>query len=335
MVKRIDAHTHFTPVKFLSFMEKAEGRPFALTPNLISRPPLIDVKPRIELLDRYEIDMHVLVPIPWIDGFPKVYNDPALAAEAARLMNDELAAVVATYPTRFRGVAILPTVNPDVMLAELNRTIKELGFIGAYLAVGPTAKRLDHPDFEHLYKALVDLDVTLWLHPSRPPTIPDYVDEKLSQYYDWQLIGWPHDSTSAMFRVVFAGVYDRYPSLRIVIHHHGAFVPLLAGRLINVWPGIESVGLPMPTKVKKPYVDHFRNFYCDTACSGFVPKALELAVDFFGPERVLFGSDVPFDVEDGRIFTVETLRSIDAMAVSAETRTSILSGNAERIFKLK
>jgi predicted TIM-barrel fold metal-dependent hydrolase len=137
-----------------------------------------------------------------------------------------------------------------------------------------------------------------------------------------------------MFRIVLSGVFDRYPAIRIVTHHHGAFVPLLAPRLRNVWPAIETIGLPMPTKISKPYVDHFRKFYCDTAASGFAPKALELAADFFGPERVLFGSDAPFDIEDGQIFTVETLRSIDAMAVSPETRTAILSNNAARILKL-
>jgi uncharacterized protein len=330
----IDAHTHFTPLKFLEFAEKAEGRPHPLTPNLKSRPALFDVRRRMQLLDDTGIDINVLVPVPWLEGFPKVYADRALAAEAAKLMNDELAAVVAAHPTRLRGVAMLPCVDADAMVAELHRAVTRLGFVGAYVAVGPTAKRMDHPDYEHLYRALVELDATLWLHPSRPPFIADYIDEKLSQYYEWQLVGWPHDTTSAMFRIVMSGVFDRYPAIRIVTHHHGAFVPLLAPRMRNVWPTLEVIGLPMPTKISKPYVDHFRNFYCDTAASGFAPKALELAVDFFGPERVLFGSDAPFDGQDGRIFIAETLRSIDAMAVSAPTRTAILSNNAARILQL-
>jgi uncharacterized protein len=331
---RIDAHTHFTPLKFLDFAEKAEGRPHPLTPNMKSRPALIDVRRRIQLLDDTGIDMNVLVPVPWIEGFPKVYADKALAAEAAKVMNDELAAVVAADPKRFLGVAILPTIDPDGMVAELHRAVTQLGFVGGYVAVGPTAKRMDHPDYEHLYKALVELDATLWLHPSRPPFIADYADEKLSQYYEWQLVGWPHDTTSAMFRIVMSGVFDRYPAVRIVTHHHGAFVPLLAPRMRNVWPTLEVLGLPMPTKISKPYVDHFRNFYCDTAASGFAPKALELAADFFGPERVLFGSDAPFDAQDGRIFIAETLRSIEAMAASPEARAAILSANAKRILKL-
>jgi predicted TIM-barrel fold metal-dependent hydrolase len=331
---RIDAHTHFAPLKFLEFVEKEEGRPFPLSSMYKGRPALIDIQARLELLDQNGIDINVLVPVPWIEAFRKVYADPALAVQAARLMNDELAAIVASHPTRFRGVAILPVVDPDAMVAELHRAVKELGFVGAYVAVGPTAKRMDHPDYEHLYKALVDLDATLWLHPSRPPIIPDYTDEKLSQYYEWLLVGWPYDTTSAMFRIVFAGVFDRYPTIRIVTHHHGAFIPLLEARLTNGWPLLEPVGLPMPTKISKPYVDHFRKFYSDTASSGFAPKALELAVDFFGSERVLYGSDAPFDVQDGRIFISGTLRAVDAMGAAPETKTAILSKNARRILKI-
>lgn len=331
---RIDAHTHFTPLKFLDFAEKAEGRPHPLTPNMKSRPALFDIERRIQLLDDMAIDMNVLVPVPWIEGFPKVYADKTLAAASARVMNDELAAVVARYPARFCGVAILPSIDPEAMVAELRRAVRELGFAGAYVAVGPTAKRMDHPDYEHLYKALVDLDATLWLHPSRPPFIADYADEKFSQYYEWQLVGWPHDTTSAMFRIVMSGVFDRYPAIRIVTHHHGAFIPLLAPRMRNVWPTLEVLGLPMQTTISKPYIDHFRNFYCDTAASGFAPKAIELAVDFFGADRVLFGSDAPFDARDGQIFISETLQSIDVMAASSETRNAILCGNARRILKL-
>jgi len=331
--KKIDAHTHFTPMKFLDFAEKTEGRPFALSGLLRSKPPIHEVEPRIELMDRNGIDMHVLVPVPWIESFPKIYADAELATQAAKMMNDELAAVVASHPSRFKGVAILPSVDPDAMVAELHRAVTELGFVGAYAAVGPTAKRMDHPNYDPLYKALVDLDATLWLHPSRPPIIPDYLDEKFSQYYEWQLVGWPYDTTSAMFRIVFSGVFDRYPSIRIVTHHHGAFVPLLAPRINNVSTLLEAAG-PLPTKIAKPYIDHFKKFHCDTAASGFAPKALELAVDFFGPERVLFGSDAPLDMQNGQVFTTETLQSIEAMQISDDTRVALFSGNAKRIFRL-
>jgi predicted TIM-barrel fold metal-dependent hydrolase len=136
-----------------------------------------------------------------------------------------------------------------------------------------------------------------------------------------------------MFRIVFSGVFDRYPQLRIVTHHAGGFVPLLAPRFANIWPDFEAEH-PLPTKISRPLIDHFRKFYCDTALSGFSPKGLELAVEFFGADRVLFGTDAPFGVNAGRTFISETLRSISAMTVSPETRTAILSNNAKRILRL-
>ena len=334
--KRIDAYTHFAPLKFLEFAESQGGprSPAASRDLFMRKPALIDAHARLGLLDRNEVDVHVLVPIPWLESFPRIADDRALALQAARIMNDELAAVVASNPKRFRGVAVLPVVDPEAAVGELHRAVTELGFVGAYLAVGPTAKRMDDPEFEPLFKALVELDATLWLHPSRPPALPDYADEKASRFIEWQTIGWLHDTTSAMYRIVFSGVFDRYPGIRIVTHHHGAFLPVFAQRLEALWAIIEDAGTVLPTRVSKPYVEHFKKFYCDTAAFGFAPKILELALDFFGPERVLFGSDSPMDAAGGQYFTAETLRSIDAMTISSKVRSGILSGNASRILKL-
>jgi predicted TIM-barrel fold metal-dependent hydrolase len=145
---------------------------------------------------------------------------------------------------------------------------------------------------------------------------------------------WLHDTTSATYRIVFAGVFDRYPSIRIITHHSGAFLPVHAPRLDASWALFEHAGIALPTKVSKPYIDHFRKFYCDTAVFGFAPKVLEIALDFFGPERVIFGSDAPFDVTGGQYFTTETLRSIEAMAIAPEVRISVLSTTASRMLKI-
>jgi uncharacterized protein len=92
--------------------------------------------------------------------------------------------------------------------------------------------------------------------------------------------------------------------------------------------------MALPTRISKPYIDHFRKFYCDTAVFGFAPKVLEIALDFFGPERIIFGSDSPFDVTGGHYFTTETLRSIEAMAIAPEVRNSVLSATASQILKI-
>jgi predicted TIM-barrel fold metal-dependent hydrolase len=90
----------------------------------------------------------------------------------------------------------------------------------------------------------------------------------------------------------------------------------------------------LQTKISRPYIDHFKKFYCDTATFGFAPKVLELILEFFGPQHVLFGSDSPLDIANGQYFTAETLRSIDAMAVTSEVRRAILGDNAIRSLKI-
>ena len=331
--RRIDAHTHFSSLKVLDALEKEDGKPFVLSRTYRTRPALVDAKARLEILDRNEVDIHVLVPIPWLEAFPRIAHDRKLAPQFARMMNDEIAAVVAAHPKRFRGVALLASVDPDAMVAELTRAVKELGFVGAYLPVGPTAKRMDHPDFEPLYRAIVDLDVMLWLHPSRPP-VADYADEKTSLYQVWQQMGWPYDTTAAMYRIVFSGVFERHPSIRIITHHHGGFVPYYQGGMRGSWAASEEEGTQLSDKVSRPYIDHFRTFYCDTACKDYVPKVLELALDFFGPERMLFGSDTPFGAGDGQSFTSGALRSIEAMQIAPDARNTILFANAQRILRI-
>jgi predicted TIM-barrel fold metal-dependent hydrolase len=331
--RRIDAHTHFSSLKVLDALEKEDGKPFVLSRTYRTRPALVDAKARLAVLDRNEVDLHVLVPIPWLEAFPRIVHDRTLAPRFARMMNDEIAAVVAAHPKRFRGVALLASVDPDAMVAELTRAVKELGFVGAYLPVGPTAKRMDHPDFEPLYRAIVDLDVMLWLHPSRPP-LADYTDEKTSLYQVWQQMGWPYDTTAAMYRIVFSGVFERHPSLRIITHHHGGFVPYYQGGMRGSWAASEEEGTQLSDKVSRPYIDHFKKFYCDTACKDYVPKVLELALDFFGPERMLFGSDTPFGAGDGQSFTSGALRSIEAMQIAPDVRNTILFANARRILKI-
>ena len=331
--RRIDAYTHFSSQKFLDFAERQANKPFVLRSMYERLTTLTDWRERIGLLDKNEIDVHVLVPVPWLEAFPKIANDPMLASQAARMMNDELAAFVAQQPKRFRGVAALPTVSSDAMVAELHRAVKELGFLGGFIAVGPTAKRTDHPDFEALYSTLVELDATLWLHPSRPP-MPDYVDEKVSKFEDWITFGWLHDTTSAMVRIAFSGVFDRYPGIRIIAHHHGALLPTYAKRFDSLLALGELSGDVLATKISRPYIDHFKKFYCDTAAFGYEPGVLEIALKFFGPKRVLFGSDTPFDSSGGQYFTAETLRSIQDMAVSGDVRTALLSSNAIKALKL-
>ena len=128
-IERIDAFTHFAPLKFLDFAAAQGGpRSPAASRELYTRkPPLVDVHERLRLLDRNEVNIHVLIPLPWLECFPRIADDRELAPRAARLMNDELASVVASNPQRFRGVALLPAVNAEAAVAELHRAVERTG----------------------------------------------------------------------------------------------------------------------------------------------------------------------------------------------------------------
>lgn len=332
---RIDSYCHFSIMKVIDFLEKATHTYPHMFRSLFSNTPtLINVDKRLALMDECGIGLSVLVPLPWLETTPSIQANPSQCAEAARLFNDELAAVVNQRPDRFLGVALLPTTNPDVMLAEFERAVGSLKLVGGFFVVGPTVKPPDHPDYEYLYRKAVDLDVPLWIHPSRPPEYPDYAGEKISEYQVWQTLSWLLDSSTAMVRLVFRGIYDRYPNLKLIIHHHGGLVPLFAKRMQYGWDYFEqNTGNKQPTRISRPYIEHFKKFYCDTATQGHEPLLLKMAYDFFGPDRILFGSDGPMDATGGRAFTMDARASVEDLGLTKLDRQKIFSRNILRLLK--
>ncbi|MEJ5357589.1 MAG: amidohydrolase family protein [Desulfobacterales bacterium] len=331
----VDFYCHFSSLRAIDFLESHGGsRPHPFRALFANTAELIDPDRRLALMEECGVAHSVLVPLPWLETAPAVWSDPRRCLEAARLLNDDLAATAARHPDRFTAVAVLPTTNRDVLLAEFRRALDDLGMAGGLFVVGPTVKRPDHPDLEALYAEAEKRDAPLWIHPSRPATVPDYADERESRYQIWQTLSWLQDSSAAMVRIVFAGVFERHPALKLVTHHHGALVPLFAQRMQYGWDYFEqNTGRRQPTTIRPPYIEHFRNFYCDTATQGIAPQMIETAVSFFGAERVLFGSDAPMDASGGRHFTRDALASVGRAGLRAEEKEKILRRNALRLLK--
>ncbi len=332
-MRKIDSFCHFSFPRVMEFLEKSEGRPHPFTQLFGNNPTLVDVDQRIKQMDRNGMSQNVLVPLPWLEMTPKVYSDPKLAREAAKMFNDGLAEVVAKYPKRFYAVALLPTVNTDEMMAEYERTVKKMGFVGSLMAVGPTAKYPVHPDYEVLYKASEKDNAPIWTHPSRPPTIADFPDQKISEYNIFQAYSWLLDSSAAMTQIAFKGVFDRYPNVAIVIHHHGALVPLFVDR---VTAGIaffeKNTGKKEDIRVKDPLAA-LKKFYVDTATQGFDTLKLQNAIDFFGVERCLFGTDCPMSLSSGEEFLQDAIKSLEALKLSKGDLEKIYSQNFLRVTK--
>ena len=336
-VDKIDFYSHFSTMRVIDYLEAVGGpKPHVFRSLFANTPTLIDPEQRLRLMDDLGISRSVLVPLPWLETAPAVHADPQKCLHAARLLNDEMAQVVARRKDRFSAVAILPTTTPEIMVAELTRTVKDLQMAGGMFVTGPTVKRPDHPDYEFLYTEASRLDVPLWIHPSRSPLYPDYIDEKDSKFQIWQTLSWLQDSSAAMVRIVFAGVFERHPKLKLIIHHHGALVPLFAQRMQYGWDYFEqNTGIKQPTSISKPYIEHFKQFYCDTATQGNEPKLLEMTTAFFGPDRVLFGSDAPMDASAGQSFAGDAIASVEGMAIPEMDKIKIFHGNALKLLKLR
>ena len=182
------------------------------------------------------------------------------------------------------------------------------------------------------------LGCPIWLHPVRPMTIADYPTEDYSKFDLWWAFGWPYETSIAMGRLVFSGLFDRWPNLAVITHHCGGIIPMMEGRIES---GLQLLGTRNPpqladavkTDLKERPIDAFRHFHADTASFGS-RTAIECGISFFGPERMLFATDSPFDPEQGPGYIRDTLRAIMEMDLTEQQRTAMLSGNARRLLQL-
>jgi predicted TIM-barrel fold metal-dependent hydrolase len=175
------------------------------------------------------------------------------------------------------------------------------------------------------------------MHPSRGANFPDYLSEDKSNYEIWWTFGWPYETSAAMARLVFSGIFDRHPGLKIITHHMGGMIPYFEGRVGYGWDQLGKrtsdvdYGVLLKTLKKRP-VDYFKMFYADTALFGGLP-ATQCGLAFFGIDRVLFASDVPFEPSPG-LYIRETIRCVESLGLNAAQKDQIYRGNADRLLNL-
>lgn len=327
MTSRIDAWTHiFPPAYFarLQTMASAAG-PLKRWMELTS---LYDLDHRFHLMDAFDGYRQVLTP-----SMPpfEVLATGQEAIDLMRLMNDGLVQLVDRHNDRFPAfVGGLSLDDPQAAIAETGRLL-DLGAIGVQICTNVRGAALDDPRFLPVFDAIAECGLGIWMHPVRGP-VPDYPTESKSKYEIWWCFGWPYESSVAMAHLVFSGLFDRHPDLRIITHHLGAMIPYFAGRIEQGWglemgsrtPPSEADLLPVP--LRHPPQDYFRMFYGDTALSGSA-SATRCGLDFFGADHVLFGTDFPFDAEGGSYLVRETIRALDELDLPSGTRKRIDEDN--------
>ena len=159
--------------------------------------------------------------------------------EYAKLINDGFAEICAKYPDQFPGwVAQAPMAAPDAGVRETTRALNN-GALGVQINTNIGGMPLDHPDFDPFFAAMDKLKKPIWMHPARAANFPDYLTEKKSKYEIWWTLGWSYETAAAMSRLVFSGILDKYPNLKIITHHFGGIVPMLEGR---IGPGLGPAG---------------------------------------------------------------------------------------------
>jgi hypothetical protein len=181
-----------------------------------------------------------------------------------------------------------------------------------------------------------ELDLLVQVHPCRNSSWPDYPAEERSRYEIWWTFGWEYDLSAFMARIVFGGVLERHPTLKLLIHHGGSMIPHFSGR---VGPGWDQLGSRTPDHqredvtgypLSKRPLDYFRMFYADTALFG-AAHALRCALEFFGPDRVLFGSDSPYDPEKGPGYIRSAIADLATAGLTDEERAAVFAGNVRRL----
>lgn len=254
----------------------------------------------------------------------------ALSAEEgvklARQANDQLAAAVAAYPTRFAGFATLPMTSPRAAADELERSVSTFGFKGAMINGTTNGRFLDDPSFLPLLERAVALDVPLYVHPGVPPApVRGIYYTGFEPAVDFSLAtaswGWHSEVGLHALRLILAGVFDRLPNLQIIIGHMGEMLPFMFAR-------IRDVLTPIARQLQRPVTEYFlSNFYITTS-GFFTDPPLLLALQIMGPDRIMFSVDYPYSSnEQGRAFLQST-------SISPSDKEKISHLNAERLLKL-
>jgi uncharacterized protein len=331
----IDAFTHFMPAAYAGRLSGLAETPAArnIRKRIAGIPALTDLDVRLRQLEEFGDDYRQIISLP----APPIEDvaEPALSAELARIANDGMAELVSERE-RFAGfVAGLPLGDVDAALAEAERATTELGALGVQVYTSVSGVPWDDERFVPFFDTMARLDRAIWVHPSRNAKFADYPGEPRSKYEIWWTFGWPYDTAAFMARLVFSGLFDRHPGIKIITHHGGGMTPHFAGRVGHGW---DQIGSRTPederedvehSLARRP-LEYFKMFYADTAMFG-AAHAIACALEFFGAEHMLFASDSPFDPEKGPLYIRETIANLDSLELSDEDRRKLYEDNARRV----
>lgn len=325
----VDSFTHMAPSVYLdslaampdggvkkaldSIRQTTQGRPYTTDPIR-----------RVDLLKKYSIDYQVVTLIHNIDCNALPFDKETQLA-MARVANDGLAGIMEQSKGKLLGIACVPLASiQDEGLKEMERAIRSLGLKGFQITSNIRGKPIDAPEFAWFWEKAAELEVPVFLHPTNPineDSRPYEADYKMTSVF-----GWPFETVLMLSRLVFSGIMDRHPNLKVVSHHlGGGMVPFLWGRIEESY-AVERQQAVFGRILARPLKEYFGRFYYDTAVGEHGP-AIKCCCDTFGADRLLLSTDFPYGA--GGEARLETYpRAVRESGISARDIEKIMSGNA-------
>ena len=326
--RRIDVHSHVVPAELLEAIERDPKR-FQMTietregSRRILRdggqafpvyPEFSDPAIKVAGMDRKGLDVSFISPAPVVMTY---WLGVDAAAQAARITNDGIAKMVAAYPDRLRGMGTLPMQHPDAAIAELERIVRDLGFRSIELGTSVEQEQLSEPRFRPVLKRAQDLKVFIFAHPNA--ATPECGTEN---YHLRNLIGNPLHSTIMAANLMFSGALDDLKTLKIVLAHGGGYIPYQIGRFVHGHKVRKDTKADTRTSPEKM----LRRFWYDALVHD--EAALRYLIERGGADRVMLGTDAPFDMgEEDPVGRLKAVRRL-----SAADRDLICGGNAMKLY---
>src|SRR5260221_11536190 len=295
---RVDIHCHYANADVAAKVadrNPAQYEPSVKFANALTRETnvkqmrdraakLSSIEVRLKDMDKMGIDIQAVSPAPQQTYY---WTEPDEGAQLARQVNERIAEIVAKWPDRFVGLGTVPLQDADLAVTELTHCVKTLGLRG--IEINPSVNGMDLTDkrllLEKFFAKVQELDVLIFMHP-----IGFTQGERLLDHYLNNVIGNPLETTVAASHLIFDGVMERHPGLKIVLPHAGGFLGHYWARMDHAWRARPDCR----TVIRKPPTSYLKKFFFDTIT--FDPEMLRNLIDKFGAAQVLLGTDYPFDM---------------------------------------